>query len=227
MRSLTARLHGRFGEPIDRREMIRRSLAAAAGVLISARGGLAGQPGSGKRVIVFGAGFAGMAAAYELTHAGADVTVLEARNRVGGRVISFTDLVPGAAMEGGAELIGSNHPIWVDYAKRFDLHFVDITDEEGDEPVLLNGRRLTNKEAKTLLEDLDTALKRMNADAEQVPDPYAPWTAPNAAAWDRRSLADWIAAQPVSDLSRTRSTRRCSPTTVSPPPGRAIWATWR
>jgi monoamine oxidase len=200
MRSLTARLYGRFGEPIDRREMIRRSLAAAAGVLISARGGFAGQPASGKRVVVIGGGFAGMAAAYELHHAGADVTVLEARNRVGGRVVSFMDLVPGAAMEGGAELIGSNHPIWLDYAKRFKLPFVDITEEEGDEPVVLNGRRLTNKEAKTLLEDLDTALKMMNADAEQVPDPYAPWTAPNAAAWDKRSLADWIAAQPVSDL---------------------------
>ena len=37
MRSLYARLHSRFGEPIDRRDMIRRSLAAAAGVLLSER----------------------------------------------------------------------------------------------------------------------------------------------------------------------------------------------
>ena len=36
MRSLYARLHSRFGEPIDRRDMIRRSLAAAAGVLLAA-----------------------------------------------------------------------------------------------------------------------------------------------------------------------------------------------
>jgi len=117
MRSLFARLNDRFGEPIDRREMIRRSLAAAAGVLISQRAGFAGQR-TGPRVVVIGAGFAGLAAAYELSRGGADVTVLEARNRVGGRVVSFTDLVPGAAMEGGAELIGTNHPIWQDYAKR-------------------------------------------------------------------------------------------------------------
>src|SRR4051794_25722917 len=104
MRSLYARLHSRFGEPLDRREMIRRSLAAAAGVLISARGGFAGQRSSSPRVVVIGAGFAGLSAAFELSQAGADVTVLEARNRVGGRVVSFTDLVAGAAMEGGAEL---------------------------------------------------------------------------------------------------------------------------
>src|SRR5436190_22156014 len=117
MRSLYARLHHRFGAPIDRREMIRRSLAAAAGLLVSARDGAAGQGASAPRVVVVGAGFAGLAAAYELRHAGADVTVLEARNRVGGRVISFSDLLPGGTMEGGAELIGTNHAIWLDYAK--------------------------------------------------------------------------------------------------------------
>jgi monoamine oxidase len=200
MRSLYARLHSRFGEPIDRRDMIRRSLAAAAGVLISARGGFAGQPAAGKRVVVIGGGFAGMAAAYELTHAGADVTVLEVRNRVGGRVVSFGDLVPGAAMEGGAELIGSNHPIWLDYAQRFKLHFVDITEEEGDEPVILKGRRLGKAEAERLLKDLDEGLERMNDDARRVPDPFAPWTAPDAAAWDKLSMGDWIAKQSVSDL---------------------------
>ena len=45
-------------------------------------------------MIVVGGGFSGLAAAYELSRAGYDVTVAEARNRVGGRVISFSDLVP-------------------------------------------------------------------------------------------------------------------------------------
>src|SRR5260221_14100492 len=105
MRSLYARLPARYGAPIDRREMIRRSLAGAAGLLLSERFAFAQARPSGPRIVVIGAGFAGLTAAYELSRAGADVTVLEARNRVGGRGVSFGDLVPGGAMEGGGELI--------------------------------------------------------------------------------------------------------------------------
>jgi monoamine oxidase len=202
MRSLYARLHDRFGAPIDRREMLRRSLAAAAGLLISSRGGFAAQR-SGPRVVVIGAGFAGLTAAYELSHAGADVTVIEARNRVGGRVISFKDLVPGAAMEGGAELVGTNHPIWLDYARRFKLKFVDITEEDAEAPIVLNGRRLKPAESEKLWEEMSAALSVLNADAARVPDAFAPWSAPDAVTWDKRSLGDWIVAQQLSDLCRS------------------------
>jgi len=203
MRSLYARLHSRFGEPIDRRDMIRRSLAAAAGVLISARGGFAGQSASGKRVVVIGGGFAGLSAAYELSHAGADVTVLEGRNRIGGRVISFTDLAPGAAMEGGAELIGTNHAIWLDYAKRFKLSFVDITEEDAEAPIVLNGRRLKADESEQLWKEMEEVLNKMNADAARVTDAFEPWRSPDAAAWDKRAQSEWIAAQSCSDLCKT------------------------
>jgi monoamine oxidase len=202
MRSLYARLHARYGTPIDRREMIRQSLLGAAGLLLSERFSFGGQRPSGPRVVVIGAGFAGLTAAYELSQAGADVTVLEARNRVGGRVVSFRDLVPGGAMEGGAELIGTNHQIWMDYKKRFGLSFIDITEEDAEAPIVLGGKRLTAKDSEKLWEDMTTALNALNADAARIPDPFACWTAPEAAAWDKRSLADWIAAQPVSDLCK-------------------------
>ena len=49
--------------------------------------------GRGRRVTVVGAGFSGLACAYELLSAGYEVTVLDARNRVGGRVLSFNDMI--------------------------------------------------------------------------------------------------------------------------------------
>jgi NADPH-dependent 2,4-dienoyl-CoA reductase/sulfur reductase-like enzyme len=65
MRSLYARLHTRYGADggIGRREMIARSLAAAAGLLISEQCSFAMPRASAPRVVIIGAGLAGLAAA--------------------------------------------------------------------------------------------------------------------------------------------------------------------
>jgi len=201
---LYARLYRRFGRPRDgmtRREMLQSSLTAAAGLLLSERMPLLAQ--GSRRVVVIGAGFSGLAAAFELKRAGYDVTVVEARNRVGGRVLSFSDLVPGKNVEGGAELIGSNHPSWVAYAKRFNLTFLDVTeDEDLEAPIMLAGKRLTSKEAEALWEELDTAMTTINTAAAAVTDPDRPWTTPDAEALDRRTLASWIQSIDCSDRCR-------------------------
>ena len=59
------------------------------------------------RVVVVGAGFAGLMAAWRLTQGGCEVVVLEARDRVGGRVWS-QELIPGdrrTVIERGAEFV--------------------------------------------------------------------------------------------------------------------------
>jgi monoamine oxidase len=56
-----------------------------------------------KKVIVIGAGLAGLSAAFELTQTGHDVTILEARTRSGGRVFTLRDVVAdGMFAEAGA-----------------------------------------------------------------------------------------------------------------------------
>src|SRR5687767_14379450 len=149
-------LNRKYGRPsgITRREMLQRSFAAGAALLISERFGTPLTAGAG-RVVVVGAGFSGLAAAYELSKAGYEVTVVEARNRVGGRVISFSDLVPGKNVEGGGELVGSNHPAWIAYAKQFKLDFLDVGEEDLEFPVILNGKRLTGEQSEKLWEEME------------------------------------------------------------------------
>jgi monoamine oxidase len=75
------------------------------------------------RVVVIGAGFAGLACADRLVALGHDVTVLEARDRVGGRVWS-QELIPGdshTVVERGAEFVLSGYDVLQEMARRFDL----------------------------------------------------------------------------------------------------------
>ena len=203
MPGLYTQLNRRYGTPegLTRREMIERSLTAAAALLLSDRF-VAGSQAAAGRVIVVGAGFSGLAAAHELSRAGYDVTVVEARNRVGGRVISFSDLVPGKNVEGGGELIGSNHPAWLAYGKEFGLDFLDVTEEDAEFPVVVGGKRLTADESETLWEEMKAAFNTIVADARPV-DADEPWKSPNAEALDRRTLGAWIDGLSVSPVCRT------------------------
>lgn len=74
----------------------------------------------GRRVVVVGAGFAGLAAAEALAGRGAEVTVFEARDRVGGRVHSRR-LADGAVVELGAEFVLPGYEVLRETADRLGL----------------------------------------------------------------------------------------------------------
>ena len=203
MSNIYKTLNARYGKPtgLTRREMLQRSFAAGAALLISERFSAPLQAGAG-RVVVIGAGFSGLAAAYELGRAGYEVTVVEARNRVGGRVISFSDLIPGKHVEGGGEFIGSNHPAWLAYAKQFGLQFLDVSEEDLEAPIVLNGKKVTAEQSEQLWEEMEKAFNSIVADAAKV-DADVPWKANNAEALDKRTLADWINKLSASALCKT------------------------
>ena len=80
------------------------------------------------RVVVAGAGFAGLLAAYRVAQAGHEVVVLEARDRVGGRVWS-QELVPGdprTVVERGAEFVLDGYDLMRALAGEFGLQLAEM-----------------------------------------------------------------------------------------------------
>lgn len=201
-RSLYGRLSQRFGATarrLSRREVLKAAFAATAGHLLSDMA--VAQPcRNGPRVLVIGGGFAGLAAAHELSSVGYRVTVLEARDRLGGRVSTLTDLVPGKVVEGGGELTGPNQPTFIAFGRRFRLTFYRVNwgDDTWESPIILEGRRLSRQQSRALWEELEQAHHLFHADARTINDVEQPWNLRNAAALDRRSLASWIQGLNVS-----------------------------
>lgn len=86
------------------------------------RDGLQRAGGRPKKVIIVGAGMAGMVAAYELLRAGHDPLILEAQPRVGGRIQTIRDpFAPGLYAEAGAMRIPRTHTLTLAYVERFGL----------------------------------------------------------------------------------------------------------
>ncbi|MFZ1705648.1 MAG: FAD-dependent oxidoreductase [Saprospiraceae bacterium] len=79
-----------------------------------------------KSVIILGAGLAGLSAGLHLKKAGVEVTILEARKRVGGRVFSYNPKnTTGQVIEFGAEWVGESHTRIIELCKEFDLILED------------------------------------------------------------------------------------------------------
>src|SRR3954453_21531752 len=112
-----------------------------------AQHGLERRGGARKRVIVMGAGMAGLVAAYELKRQGHDVVVLEAQNRVGGRVFTCREFAPGLYAEFGAMRIPRSHDLTNKYCELFGLPMRPFVMGNPKGRVHVAGMRMTMEEA--------------------------------------------------------------------------------
>jgi monoamine oxidase len=155
-------------------------------------------PGVTGSIGIIGAGLAGLSAGYELATRGYSVTILEASDRIGGRTWANHDFVKPHTMDRGAELIGSNHPLWLNYQRVFKIGFTDVVEYENS-PIILDGQSLTREEEDELGKEMDGAFAFISAAAKGIFDPYRPWTDPQALILDRQNVYDFIMKRNWSD----------------------------
>lgn len=156
-------------------------------------------PGPGTRsvdVVVVGAGFAGLCAARALLAGGRRVEVLDARDRVGGRV--KPGKIAGITVDLGGQWVGPKH---TRLSALLAEHGIAKADQylEGQSLVELKGRRFRGPGddvslGKTTDAAMARALERVGKLAAEVPL-EDPWNAPKAREWDRMTVEEWIRSQ--------------------------------
>jgi monoamine oxidase len=111
---------------ITRRNFLKQSAVAVGGVSLL-RPALIGSAATilrpaPKKIVIIGAGMAGLSAGYELSQLGHDVTILEARMRPGGRVHTLREpFSDGLYAEAGAARIPDDHELTLKYVKLFEV----------------------------------------------------------------------------------------------------------
>lgn len=204
-----------------RRAAIGTGAAAGAGAMLPGAAQAAPRRRKRKRVeadvAIVGAGFAGLAAALDVKRAGHSAVVLEARDRIGGRVHNH-ELAGGDVSETGGTFVGPTQDRILSALERFGISTFP-TFNEGSNVYVNGGERQTFEDTgptgsappdPLILPELATVVAQLNEMSTGVPVD-APWEAANAADYDRQTLEDYI-----RDNSTTERFRRLVPAATRP-----------
>ena len=145
-------------------------------------------------VCVVGAGYAGLSAAHRLSQGGKSVVVLEARDRVGGRIWTH-HLSDGSAVDRGGGWLGPKHDRIFGLAAEVGVSTYK-TYVKGAHLLVGEGRTrrykgLIPKISPLAVITLALAQTKLNRMAKKLPL-EAPWTAKQAEEWDSRTVAWWL-----------------------------------
>ncbi|HEY7292874.1 MAG TPA: NAD(P)/FAD-dependent oxidoreductase [Vicinamibacterales bacterium] len=161
---------------------------------------------SGTSVFVAGAGLAGLAAAHDLLDRGADVIVVDARDRVGGRVWTVRDgFAESQHAEAGGDMIDEDHRAIRDLARLYDLNVVKIL-RHGFGYVRADAAGRPRIVPRSALRGWNRLARMLAPEIHAYRLAEMRWDTPITAAIARRSVASWLDAVQADDELRTTAT---------------------
>ena len=194
---------------LNRRELL---LATASAAAVAAYNGCAParvltprQEGDPGRVAIFGAGIAGLTAAYRLQQQGIRASVFDASNRTGGRMLSLRNhFADGQVAELGGELIDTNHNAIRSLAAELSIPLDDFAQ---DDPALTRDVWFFDGSARTereVVEAFAPVAARIEKDLATLQgDGDVTYSSPNGGErLDRTSIAEWLDAAGVTGWFR-------------------------
>lgn len=122
-----------------------------------------------KKIIIAGAGVAGLVAGFELKRAGFEVLIIEAQQRAGGRILTLRHpFSEGLFAEAGAMRIPINHYLTLAYIDKFGLSIIPFINHNPSAYLYLNGKKIRFKDAHNTTEyfgyELSKAEKQKSAE---------------------------------------------------------------
>jgi len=151
----------RYAREVTRRDVLKGAAALGALPFLPK---VWGRP----KILIVGAGMAGLAAAHHLRRAGLDPLIIEGSSRVSGRILTVKNSFPGLSTELGAEFIDSGHDDMRHLARQFNLPLDDVESpsEHGLKKVFyFNGRRFTERE---IMDAFEPVANRIAADYDAI-----------------------------------------------------------
>jgi monoamine oxidase len=148
-----------------------------------------------KKVVIIGAGMAGLNAAYQLKKAGIKATVYEGSFRLGGRILThYGDaLQMGIHPEFGGDFIDSTHEDMIALSQEFDLELIDMYAESKaanlvHETFFFDGRHISEEE---IIREFKKIAPKIKNDAASLGEDY---DTPAALIFDKMTLKNYISS---------------------------------
>jgi len=185
----------------SRRKFLRDSAYSAASIAFMPslfnESGFSKNMSTNNRVVIIGAGIAGLNACYQLKKQGIHATVYEASARVGGRMFTMKDeFGKGITTDIGGEFVDTTHTEIIQLMKEFGLSFYDLREDKLEPKELyFGGKHISNKELRDAFAPF---VDKLVTDIKSLPEKISYKTADSFKQFDNQSITEYISGIGIS-----------------------------